>query len=124
MTLLAFISGPLTSHDPDLMRLRRAQAEAFGLTVRSECGCETFVPHTEIQEPAGLEGDDLWAWAMGICLTKIQHEADLVVMMPDWNTSRGSRLEHEHALTRGIPVAYSVEEAVGIVARLREEVVA
>lgn len=122
MTLLAFISGPLTSHNPDLMRLRRSQAEAFGLTVRSECGCDTFVPHTEIQEPAGLEGEDLWAWAMGICLDKIDQEADFIVMMPGWEDSKGACLEHEHALTRGIPVAYSVEEAVGIVARLREVV--
>lgn len=120
MTPLAFISGSLTADDPALMQHRRILAEAFGATVRSECRCDTFVPHTDIQEPMSLHGEDLWAWAMGLCLSKLEHEADLIVMMPDWQDSRGSRIEHDHALTRGIPVAYSVEDAVAIVSRLRE----
>lgn len=122
MTLLAFISGPLTHEDPTIMEHNRRLAEAFGATVRSECDCETFVPHRDIVEPLSLHGEELWMWAMGVCLSKLEHDADLIVMMPDWNRSRGSRLEHEHAHTRGIPVAYSVEEAVAIVARLREVV--
>ena len=120
MIPLAFISGPLTSDDPQLMQHRRVQAEAFGATVRSECECYVFVPHTDISGPIGLHGEDLWAWAMGVCLSKLEHDADLIVMMPDWNRSRGSRLEHEHALTLGIPVAYNVDEAAAIVARLKE----
>lgn len=121
MTLTAFISGPLTAADPELMRHRRTLAEAFGVIVRSECECDTFVPHTDITEPLGMHGEDLWQWAMGVCLARLE-QCDLIVMMPGWNHSRGSRLEHEHACTRGIPVAYSVEEAVAIVARLREGV--
>ena len=120
MIPLAFISGPLTSEDPQLMQHRRVQAEAFGAEVRSECGCDTFVPHTEITGPSGLHGVSQWLWAMGTCICKLENDADLIVMMPDWNKSRGSRLEHAHALTRGIPVAYTVDEAAAIVARLKE----
>ena len=120
MIPLAFISGPLTSDDPQLMQHRRVQAEAFGAIVRSECDCYVFVPHTDISGPLDMHGEELWMWAMGVCLSKLEHDADLIVMMPNWNKSRGSRIEHEHALTLGIPVAYTVDEAAAIVARLKE----
>jgi len=42
------------------------------------------------------------------CLTVLER-CDGIVMCPRWYTSRGSRIEHQHALDNGLPIYYERE---------------
>jgi hypothetical protein len=65
-------------------------------------------PHTNTRFMDGYDGIKIDAFLEG--LIDIMERADIVVMMPRWRTSEGSRAEYERAKELGIPVFFWADD--------------
>ena len=99
--MIAYISGPMTG----LPDLNYAAFQAAAERLRAQ-GVQVISPH-EITPP----GAGPWSWAahMRVDLAALL-TADLIVMLPGWETSRGARLEKTVAEALGLVVDYSLTE--------------
>ena len=99
--MIAYLSGPMTGLPDNGYPAFQAAAERL----RSQ-GVQVISPH-EITPP----GAGPWSWAahMRVDLAALL-TADLIVMLPGWETSRGARLEKAVAEALGLVVDYSLTE--------------
>ena len=99
--MIAYLSGPMTG----LPGLNYAAFEVSAERLRSQ-GVQVISPH-EITPP----GASPWSWEahMRVDLAALL-TADVIVMLPGWETSRGARLEKAVAEALGLVVDYSLTE--------------
>ena len=97
--MIAYLSGPMTG----LPDLNYPAFEAAAERLRSQ-GVQVISPH-EITPP----GAGPWSWAqhMRVDLAALL-TADVIVMLPGWEGSRGARLEKAVAEALGLVVDYSL----------------
>lgn len=96
-----YISGPVTGI-PEYNKPKFLLAEKMLLSY----GCHTFNP-VHIQWPIDpLTGDDLWRYFMHFCVRAIP-ECDSLLMLPDWQNSKGAKWEHNIAQMLGLRIYYS-----------------
>jgi Domain of unknown function (DUF4406) len=86
-----YISGPVTDvpegNRPLFMLAQRMLLSA---------GCSVFNP-SHIDYPIDpLEGDALWSYFMSFCVRALP-ECDSILMLPDWQNSKGAKWEHRIA---------------------------
>lgn len=89
---LVYIAGPLTHPNPTVMNRRRSRALAVGALVEASGDFVAFVPHAHILEPRSLNPETVWREAMAKCITVLRR-CDYILPMPDWEQSRGARVE-------------------------------
>ena len=99
--MIAYLSGPMTGLPDNGYPAFEAAAERL----RSQ-GVQVISPH-EITPP----GAGPWSWEahMRVDLAALL-TADVIVMLPGWETSRGARLEKAVAEAIAMPVDYSLTE--------------
>lgn len=92
-----YLSGPMTGR-PDCNR------EAFkqGAAALKELFYEVVVPH-DVTE--GLPSDATWADYMREDI-KAMMDCEAIVMLPEWETSKGARVELSLAFDLGMPVLF------------------
>lgn len=88
-----YISGPMTGY-PDF---NRDLFNRVALELRSQ-GCTVL-------NPAEIQGHDDWDWSDWMReAIKMLLFARSVVLLPDWNSSRGASLEYEIAFNLGLEI--------------------
>ena len=99
--MIAYISGPMTG----LPGQNYAAFEAAADRLRAQ-GVQVISPH-EITPP----GAGPWSWAqhMRVDLAALL-TADVIVLLPGWETSRGAQLEKTVADALGLVVDYRLTE--------------
>lgn len=88
-----YISGPITgnpSYEQDFQHASSRLAAAGHVPVN----------------PAvlGTGGDHTWDWYMRESIVLLARNASAVALLPGWEESRGSRLEHAVAVGLGLPI--------------------
>jgi hypothetical protein len=96
-----YISGPVTDipefNRPQFMRAQRMLLSA---------GCSVFNP-SHIDMPLDpLEGEKLWQYFMMFCVQAIP-SCDSMLMLPDWQNSKGAKEEHRIAKMLGLTIYYA-----------------
>lgn len=106
MQPLIYVSGPYTAPSSEELAQNIQRAKLTGLKVRA-VGFVPIVPHLAIlhDDPRVFTYDK----AMNECL-EILVRCDAILMMEGWQESRGARIEHDAAITEGIPVCYDVSD--------------
>ena len=99
--MIAYLSGPMTGLPDNGYLAFQVAAERL----RSQ-GVQVISPHEIIPPGAGP-----WSWAqhMRVDLAALL-TADVIVMLPGWEGSRGARLEKTVAEALGLLVDYSLTE--------------
>ena len=99
--MIAYLSGPMTGLPDNGYPAFQAAAERL----RAQ-GVQVISPHEIIPPGAGP-----WTWAqhMRVDLAALL-TADVIVLLPGWETSRGAQLEKAVAEAIGTPVDYSLTE--------------
>ena len=99
--MIAYLSGPMTGLPDNGYPAFQASAERL----RSQ-GVQVISPHEIVPPGAGP-----WSWAahMRVDLAALL-TADLIVMLPGWETSRGARLEKAVAEALWLVVDYRLTE--------------
>jgi hypothetical protein len=111
---MGYLSGPMSAElalDRALNRFKAIQAS----TQLWEAAILHYCPHAA--SPAiGSTDVDYETWmAMDI---EILRRCDWILLLDDWAKSEGCRREFNVAMNLGIPVAYSVEEAIALAREL------
>lgn len=90
-----YISGAITSDPEFKAKFQAAQEklEKFGFRVFN---------------PTCLPPIFTWPEFMDIDLTCLRN-CDAIYMLPDWETSRGAKIEHAFAVSMNLPVIYEAE---------------
>lgn len=106
MRPLIYVSGPYTAATPEDLARNVERAKQAGLRVRA-IGFIPIVPHLAVlnDDPAVFTYDK----AMSECL-EILDRCDAILMMEDWQASRGATMERDAALRDGIPVCYGIAD--------------
>jgi hypothetical protein len=99
---VVYISGPITGIE-DSNRPQFALAQRMLLSA----GCSIFNP-IHIEGPIDpLKDDALWSYYMAFCIRALL-ECDSILMLPDWQNSKGAKWEHRIAKeVLGLQVFYS-----------------
>ena len=99
--MIAYLSGPMTGLPDNGYLAFQAAAERL----RAQ-GVQVISPHEIVPPGAGP-----WSWAqhMRVDLAALL-TADVIVMLPGWEGSRGAQLEKTVAEAIGTPVDYSLTE--------------
>lgn len=96
-----YISGPVTGID-DYNRPAFLLAQRMLLSA----GCSVFNP-IHIDWPIDpLEGEALWRYFMTYCVQALP-SCDSMLMLPDWQNSKGAKEEHRIAKMLGLAIYYS-----------------
>lgn len=96
-----YISGPVTGKENHNIEQFK-EAEVF---LRS-CGFEVWNP-LEIQLPeVKFSKEELWQYCMHFCVRAIPL-CDSMLMLPDWQNSKGAVQEHRIAQMLGLAIYYS-----------------
>ena len=103
--IVVYIAGPFRASNAWEIEqnIRRAEEDALEVW---KLGAAALCPHTNTRFFQGAAEDELWLRGdlemLGRC--------DAVLMVYGWQVSTGATAEREHALKKGIPVVYSLEE--------------
>jgi len=98
---VCYISGPVTG-------IPEGNRPTFLLAQRMllSAGCHVFNP-SHIDWPIDpLEGEKLWQYFMAFCVAAIPL-CDSLLMLPDWQNSKGAKEEHRIAKMLGLVIYYS-----------------
>lgn len=96
-----YISGPV-SNKPDYNTEQFTEAEIF---LRS-CGFQTWNPRRIAIPAEVLSDEELWQYCMHFCVRAIPL-CDSMLMLPDWQNSKGAVQEHRIAKSLGLEIYYS-----------------
>lgn len=106
-----FVSGAFRAYNAEgeidafgvLQNIMRAMA--LGLAVARTGKAFPFIPHGNSFCLEGSAPADIWERG-DLAWLAVSHA---ILMMPDWQKSKGATAEHEFARAHGIPVFYSLD---------------
>lgn len=101
--LQVFISGPFSAPTPwethkNVLRAEEAAARVAHLGAMPQC------PHTNSKNMVGIQD---WQFWMDGCLEWLKR-CDAVLFLPNWESSRGAKLEHAEAVLHDTPRFYDL----------------
>jgi hypothetical protein len=106
---VVYVAGPFRAkpdvHNQWVQHCNIRKAEGVAHTVW-EMGAAAVTPHLNSAHFQGSLPDSVWLDGDLAILAK----CDAVVMVDGWTDSEGAKAEQQFALSRGIPVFYSVQE--------------
>lgn len=95
---LVYVAGPYRAPTGWEVECNIQRARKLGAEVARR-GAYPVIPHSNTSHFDGLASDDFW---LGGTL-ELMRRCDAVLFAPDWGSSRGSRLERDEAVRRGMP---------------------
>lgn len=107
--MIIYISGPMTGHsDMNLPIFKQAQ------TVLESKGYEVLNPH-EIAETVNIRFFEMGKVAdyedyLKEDIIQMLTNADMVLVLPGWRSSKGAKLEIANAIGCGIPVVFDMDD--------------
>ena len=106
---IVYISGPISNGGKDsssVMKNNRAKAKTLAMKLWNIKDIYVICPHLNSPwESADEFSETGMAYAEMISKDcEILKKCDCVIMMKDWETSKGSKLEYEYAINNKIPV--------------------
>lgn len=93
-----FLSGKITGEDEAAYKHKFLLAE-YALKDRGHVVMNPAVL------PAGFDHGDYMAVTLAM-----QDICDCTLFLPDWSTSRGALIEHQHAIDKDQPVYFDIED--------------
>ena len=108
---LVYVAGPYTAPDVEGRSKNIAAAWALGCQVAA-LGAMPVIPH---MNTAHMDVIQPWGWWIDATM-ELMLRCNAVLMMPNWQDSRGARGEHDKAKQIGIPVFYDVPSLAAWVA--------
>ena len=103
-----YVSGPMSHRSAQQRAKFRLMAEAHSV-VLWEARALHFCPHVAMP-PVGASDLPYEAWM--VLDIELVRRADWLLMLPGWEDSPGACREYALALTWGIPVALTVDDAI------------
>jgi hypothetical protein len=100
-----YLSGPIS-----LNGTASAEQKATYLKEFENYAAQLLSFNHEVLNPADVVGPTTWEEYMRVCIPMLC-EADVIVLLHDWERSRGSRLEHQIAQDLGMATYYVAEMA-------------
>ena len=104
---VVYVAGPFRGPSAWDIEQNIRRAEELALEVW-RAGMACLCPHTNTRFFQNAAPDHVWLDGDLELLAR----CDAVLMTPNWHRSAGASAEREHALSRGIPVFYSLDELV------------
>ena len=105
---LIYVSAPYTDADPQRIASNILEACALGREILAGGHAVPLVPHIAVLPPEGSP-ESIWGAAMHQCLAQLA-KCDGAIFHPNWQKSKGCRVEMANALAWGIPVYLSMDE--------------
>lgn len=108
--MIAYIAGKYTADTREGVQANIDAAEAVGKAMLLQ-GYVPLIPH---RITGFWDTDPLFShmrhgdWMHKVCLPLLD-KCDCIVMMPGWQDSPGSVMEHQHASNQGKPIFYHGE---------------
>lgn len=108
--MICYIAGPYSHPTQEGVQANIDAAEKVGKSVL-RMGKVPLIPHKitsfwdEDAQFAYMSHSD---WMHKVCIPLLD-KCDAIVMVPGWQDSPGSVMEHQHASNRGIPIWYHEE---------------
>ena len=100
---LAYLAGPYTAQTPFGEFLNVVTARVWAEEVMKK-GYAVYVPHLQ-NFASGLSWDEIMSRDL-----EVLSRCDLLVLLPGWENSKGSQMEHQKALDLEMPVCYNVSD--------------
>ena len=109
MMAIVYIAGPFRGKNAKAVadNVERARAVAYKV---AKSGHVPLCTHSMYSTFDGTLTDKFWLEAT----MKLLKKADVVLMMPGWEKSAGSRAERDAALRMGMPVLYHEDKSEGL----------
>lgn len=101
MIPLIYVAGPYRGIHPSDVDDNIVAARKLGKMI-CEVGAYPIIPHSNTGFFDGIQTDEFWLEAT----LEAMKRCDAVVLLPGWESSRGSRGERDTAIDRRIPVFY------------------
>ena len=105
MTHVVYIAGPYRAANAWLVERNVRAAEALALEV-AELGAVPLCPHTMTRHFEGTLTEQYWLDAT----LELMRRCDVVLLVPGWKQSEGTRGEVAEAVRLGLPVFRSLAE--------------
>lgn len=102
---LVYVAGPYRGKDNYQIHKNVCRAEDLALLVW-KAGAAAICPHLNTEHFQGAAPDEVWLNGDLEIITR----CDALILVPDWETSVGTRHEIEFARERGIPVFYNMAD--------------
>lgn len=110
--IYVYISGPMTAKNGHSIERNLAEGVDLFLDLL-RLGIPAHCPHLNGFPPSCWSAVDHATW---VALDKVVIDrCTHLLMMDRWVSSTGARLEHDHAASKGIPIAYSLPELLGLI---------
>jgi hypothetical protein len=104
---LVYVAGPFRGPNHWAIAQNIRRAEELSLEVW-RIGCAAICPHLNTAHYQGVLPDDVWLHGD----LEILERCDAMLVVPNWQNSKGTQGEIHHADTLGIPVFYSVGDLI------------
>lgn len=109
-TKIAYISGPITglengNFDAFMKAQKELEKEGYIVLNPHEIGKEVYEKWSKIEVRTKEQNEEMWQDYMKVCL-KFLCGCDVVFLLGNWETSRGSTIELLVAKTLGIKIYY------------------
>jgi len=103
---LIYVSGPYTDENARMVTRNILRARREGIRIMKR-GYAVIVPHLNCAgfERAGLLYETILSGDIDIIA-----RCDAVYMMPNWQKSKGARIEQAFATSMGLPIYYSIDD--------------
>jgi nucleoside 2-deoxyribosyltransferase len=113
--MLIYVAGPYTAETPEGVEANIRAAEEIGKEVLLR-GFVPVVPHAMTGRGTWEQALPDWShedWLFNFCFPLIRH-CDALLLMPEWESSRGAVMELHYAREKRKPVFYGLEELPGM----------
>lgn len=118
--IVAYVAGPYraASESGVVANIRRAEEIAIRLW---QMGVATICPHKNTALFGGLAEDKVWLEGDLMFLRRLRPGHDIICMVPGWEKSEGSCLEHVEAQKLGLYICYTDEDVAEWIATQEEK---
>lgn len=103
--MIVFISGPYTSHDPELRKLYVARAKSYSILLW-KWGIPNICPHLNSCDLDNIAPYETFLKGY----IEIMKRCDAILLVRDWEISNGSRIERETAARENKLIFHNIHE--------------
>ena len=106
---IAYVAGAYRAETHYEVELNIRQAEAVAIELW-KMNYATICPHKNTSHFDDLAPDRIWLDGDLEIISRLHGGKDCLVMLPNWENSKGAKAEHEFARNRGLNIFYWPED--------------